>query len=243
MEDKEEFKIESIDELHGIYGSTLHQSEMIGEDEHYWEVPLIYRGMSNSDWELKPSVGRLENYTLTIEQQMIDLFKIGARPFLNREPGDEWEWISLAQHHGIPTRIMDWTKNPLVATYFAVENDEEIDAVVYAIQAPMVISTHKFNPLTYDRNEIVFNPEHVTRRIVAQQGQFTIHKDPTEPFTDWFRKIVIPSTLRKKIRLVLARYGVSRDTLFPDLDGLAQHIKWLKTEDRMDLVGDSQNVV
>ncbi len=234
---QEEITIDSIQQLHDVFEKSLITSQEIDGNVHHWEVPIVYRGMKDVSWDLKPSVGRLSNYTQILEQQMLDLFKTGARPHLKIEPQNEWEWISLAQHHGLPTRLLDWTKNPLEATYFAVEEQSEVDSVVYALPVPNIINIKKFTPLDYDRDEIVFLPEQITQRIIAQQGQFTIHKKPSEPFTNWFRKIIIPSAIRQKIRHVLSHYGINKASLFPDLDGLANYIKWTKTEDRLALFG------
>jgi type I restriction enzyme M protein len=237
MLEHEEITIESTKQLHEVFEKSLYRTEDIDGKTHYWEVPLIYRGMTDVSWELRPSVGRLYNYIPSLEKQMLDSFKVGARPHLNFEPKNDWEWISLAQHHGLPTRLLDWTKNPLVATYFAVEENVDLDSVVYALPAPNIINTQKFNPLEYEGVEIVFLPEHVTRRIIAQQGHFTIHKNPDVSFNGWFRKIIIPSIIRQQIRHILSNYGITRESLFPDLDGLARHIKWTKTENRLDLLG------
>ena len=80
--------------------------QKIGDKIHWTEVPLIYRGMKDVSWELKPSVGRLYNYTPDLEQLMLKMFKTGARPQLKLEPQNEWEWISLAQLHGLPTSAL-----------------------------------------------------------------------------------------------------------------------------------------
>lgn len=237
MLEQEVITIESTQQFHKVFEASKITPKKDGGNVHFLEVPMIYRGMKDVRWELKPSVGRLYNYTLNLERHMLDLFKTGARPYLNFEPKNEWEWISIAQHHGLPTRLLDWTKNPLVATYFAVEEHTEIDSVVYVLPAPNIIPIQHFEPLDYYGDQLVFLPEHLTRRIIAQQGQFTIHKSPNTSFNGWFRKIIIPSKIRQKIRHILSNYGINRASLFPDLDGLASHIKWIKTENRLDLFG------
>ena len=124
-----------------------------------------------------------------------------------------------------------------MATYFAVEENIELDSVVYALPAPSIINIQKFNPFDYEKTEVVFLPEHITPRIIAQQGLFTIHKSPSISFNGWLRKIIIPSKVRQQVRNLLSNYGITREMLFPDLDGLARHIKWTKTENRLDLLG------
>ena len=88
---QEEITIEANQQLHEVFEKSLYRTEDIDGETHYWEVPLIYRGMTDVIWELKPSVGRLYNYIPSLEKQMLDLFKIGARPHLSFEPKNDWE--------------------------------------------------------------------------------------------------------------------------------------------------------
>ncbi len=77
-----------------------------------------------------------------------------------------------------------------------------------------------------------FTPRHVTRRLTAQAGLFTVHPDPTQPveLTTKTEKLIIKKHLRRELKTILYRYGIHKASLFPDLDGLAGHIRWLREE-------------
>lgn len=82
-----------------------------------------FRGHANHSWHLEPTLSR-EN-KLGAEMQLIKQFKQNAYQFIERSPLAEHEWIFLMQHYRIPTRLLDWTENPLIGLYFAVESDPE----------------------------------------------------------------------------------------------------------------------
>src|SRR5262249_39579679 len=89
-----------------------------------------FRGQRSADWPLLPSLLRPPNRSNT-ETILIKRFKQHAAPFLSSDRLEEWEWLFLMQHYGVPTRLLDWTESPLVALYFAVEesNDPTSSAV------------------------------------------------------------------------------------------------------------------
>ena len=91
---------------------------------------LIFRGQANYDWALKPKISRNAKNRLS-EIQLFRSWKRYAKYYLDKQPDNDWDWLAIAQHHGLSTRLLDWTKNPLVATYFAVSELSENDAVVY----------------------------------------------------------------------------------------------------------------
>ena len=86
--------------------------------------PLWFRGCTNKDYSLVPSLWR-PPYELKHEQALINAFKQNAVQFLGHRPNSEWEWIFLARHHTVPTRLLDWTESPLVGLYFATHSLEE----------------------------------------------------------------------------------------------------------------------
>lgn len=105
--------------------------------------PVWLRGHSSAAYRLTPSVlrdtipligprgQRLEGDEIIraeggidtgpSPERMLDDFKRRALPFLNLVPRNDFEWLFLMQHHGVPTRLLDWTTNALVALYFAVD--------------------------------------------------------------------------------------------------------------------------
>lgn len=84
--------------------------------------PFWFRGLSRSTYSLTPSAFRTEGGTAN-EGAMLKRFMQDAQSILQEAPQSAWEWLFLAQHHGVPTRLLDWSENALVALYFATEAD------------------------------------------------------------------------------------------------------------------------
>ena len=79
---------------------------------------FAYRGMGNSDFTLVNSLTRLGKPYPNMERNLIKQFKKYSHPnVVDRDT--EWHWLSVAQHHGLPTRLLDWTYSPFVALHFA----------------------------------------------------------------------------------------------------------------------------
>jgi type I restriction enzyme M protein len=194
----------------------------------------IFRGVSDASFGLVPKVGRLSNYSPALERDMLLLFKQHGCAFLERDPPNDWDWLAISQHHGLPTRLLDWTYSPLVAAYFAVEERSHHDGAIYAMDATMVLDTkaHR-NPLARSSGIDVFQPDHRTQRIAAQSGIFTIHWAPRVaiPRRKLLMKLTIPASLKTEFKDSLYKYGVHAGALFPDLDGQARFLSWLFSRD------------
>jgi len=199
----------------------------------------IFRGVKSVDYPLIPSIGRIKWYRqISPSRQerefLFEAFKHRAIPSLEFTPLDNWDWLTLAQHHGLPTRLLDWTLNPLAATYFAVEDDSFTgDSVVYAHSKLKQLDTRRY-PDPFEVSSVSYYfPRYVTRRLIVQAGAFTIHPVPSEPLNidmDGVERIIIKASARREIKKVLYRYGIHRASLFPDLDGLCAHLKWLRED-------------
>lgn len=188
----------------------------------------IYRGQTNADWDLIPKAGR-DPYSKIDDKGGLDYFKSNALPFLDRVPTNDWEWLALAQHHGVPTRLLDWTTNPMIAAFFAVVESFKTDAAIFKFTYEDSANTDK-NPFEF-KTVTVYKPNAVTRRIVAQQGLFTIHPKPQDAFSKSpakgsLEKIIVTSAYRERLRHELHQYGYSYLSVFQDIQGLASYIDW-----------------
>lgn len=113
----------------------------------YANDDVIFRGQRRYH-ELLPSIARDPEYVST-ETKIFDEFKREAVPYLTKIPQSDWQWLAVAQHNGLPTRLLDWTRNPLAALWFTVSNPphENEPGVVWAhgYKASNVISKTKKN--------------------------------------------------------------------------------------------------
>lgn len=213
---------------------------------HWTEVhragAYLFRGQAE-DVPIRPRIGRAEyGYALPKERQMFDAFRRAARPFVQIMPGSEFEWLALAQHHGLPTRLADWSTSPLVAAWFAVASFPLAgDAVIYGLDLlredvePFDLSTNRgvrsnngfAGPLDIREHVYLIETPAVSSRITTQRGIFTLHGNPKIPLdipeNDRF---IIPQCLREHFQERLLDLGIDASHIYPDLDGLCKALDW-----------------
>jgi len=159
---------------------------------------------------------------------------------INPRPNNDWEWLAIAQHHGLHTRLLDWTSSPLIALYFATKPEIEDDGKLKKcnINGGAVYAFHTCNyidnscplplPMSYERCGL-FYPPHITKRITGQFGLFSIQPDPTKELQEiiddnegnWIKKIEFSAETSEEIQKKLFLLGIRHESIFPDLDGFS----------------------
>lgn len=200
-------------------------------------VGWFFRGQADVTWPLVPKAGRPEFHT----GRDLGRFNVWCeRAVAYRDlPDNEWERLAVAQHYGLATRLLDWTLNPLVATFFAVAELPDADAAVYCFQPESFVVTSRATVAAIDR-VIGFLPRAIDERVNRQAAVFTFHPNPAEPLVNTelrpaltgpsLVQIQIAASLKGAIREMLDDYGVHLNGLFPDLDGLSRQINWHTSE-------------
>lgn len=118
------------------------------EAKRYFESLLdenrawIFRGHYKAEWPLQPSLERIlsrKPVDLTIENKIIFEFRRRAHQYLTgtQIPRALLEWLALMQHHGSPTRLLDWSRSPYISAFIAFEDTykEEGDVAIWAIDS------------------------------------------------------------------------------------------------------------
>ncbi len=224
----------------------------------------VFRGHSDMTQELETSIGRLFDDFMKIktsksgkklkfvrdkrEKLMIESFISCAHLYLRRLPDEKesLEWLAIMQHHGAPTRLLDVTFSPNIASYFALEKGSG-DCCVFGFNHKALskidfetldIKEYKTEVFANHRGEnsfiMPYEPKMKNERILAQQGLFLVPSNVEDSFQDILdiygihgkacKRYVIPEALRYKGLVRLKKMNITSTSLFPGLDGFCRSI-------------------
>ena len=205
----------------------------------------LFRGINNVSFKLIPKIGRsayveqfhgsqpeILNQLQDLEEQIMDQFRRMSVPFMDLRHMSAWDQWTIGQHYGLPTRFLDWTENPLIAAYFAVEN-AKVDAAVYIIDRTQFNTSNDIDdPFSADDEILLHVPSYINARIIAQKGAFTVHKNPTIPIDETIIagtpcsvvKLIIEQSHHEEFVDSLNWCGINKSFIYPGLDGLANYL-------------------
>jgi hypothetical protein len=195
-----------------------------------------FRGQANAAWKLVPKAGR-DTHFLPDNRDLgrFNHWRKSAVAYFPSLPVNDWECLALAQHHGLATRLLDWTFNPLVATYFACVESPDTDGAVYLYDPPAFVRESVLE-LDAEVDGVGFIPRAIAPRLLNQKAAFTVHGPPNReitvkphPYLQGYANLaclIIKKHCKPELLQMLDDYGINNVTLFPDLDGLSLHVNW-----------------
>jgi hypothetical protein len=199
-----------------------------------------FRGQADASWELLPKAGR-SPYKLKGGKSLgrFNSWSKKAVAYLPSLPDNDWERLAIAQHNGLATCLLDWTENPLVATYFACSELPNADGVVFCYDPDLFVDV-KVLPLSEIESGVNgFMPRSISPRILNQRAVFTVHLPATRTlsvkasplFEDHpnLARLIIPANQKPALLQMLNDYGINHAVLFADLEGLSRHVNWETT--------------
>ncbi len=224
-------------------------------------VGYLFRGQADADWSLEPSIARVLRgqsaaNVMNAEKLAVEEFKMHAHLYLSSaivtRTTDFTGWWSLMQHYRAPTRLLDWTASPYVAVYFAAEDHWSKDGAVwlFAVADLDKEMTAKYGQAQLDANQpnsLLLGPASPpqlfvvrrlenTERMIAQQGGFTLCRQPlydhAQAIEDAFipgtsknwLKIIVPGKLKQEFLRRLRAMNVAVNALFPGIDGVGRSV-------------------
>lgn len=216
-----------------------------------------FRGERDERWPLYSSLSRyFQNFGVAPnawpeqEARILRIFKRKAHQFLDKPPdtNDDFQWMALMQHHGAPTRLLDFTWSPYVAAFFALERTLH-DGVVWALNPARIEGSRAPKPTRMDprikgniqryfskgNHRFIWmgEPHTMNSRLIAQSGTFCVPGMLDMPIEqilsrsnqdDILAKFVLANPVREAGMRELYRMNITFATLFPDLDGLAKSL-------------------
>jgi hypothetical protein len=207
---------------------------------------VVFRGQAG-DFPLIPKLCRLQakEGILEAEQKILREFK-RSNPLLIQPHGvmDDWDYLTLGQHFGLPTRLLDWSNNALTALWFAVSSHAEdhghadLSGIVWMLQPEeddFVTDLSAMHPFEVPATKI-FMPRLIKQRINNQSGVFSIQSsadilnkrllNDNQRYAQKLVKMKIPPEKITGLQNDLNTLGVNAFSIFPELEGLCHYLEW-----------------
>jgi hypothetical protein len=235
-----EIELSTIEEYLKLIKQTKEENIRSGNFKDF-----VFRGQT-VDSPLISKLGRLKakGDLLEVERKLLQEFK-RTNPLLIEvhHPMDDWDYLTLGQHYGLPTRLLDWSNNALAALWFATaESPENGSSNPYSIVWILMAQEEDYNidievshPFDVPSTRVVY-PRIIKQRINNQSGVFSVsssreliektHMNETEAFSNKLIKVRIPLSSLNEIRKDLNTLGVNAFTIFPELEGLCSYLQW-----------------
>ena len=192
-----------VEPTNGRIGSLADYLNYMKKLASCWDLEaetMWFRGHRDSSWKLSPKLYRVEYKDADESEIRLEFESRALQLIQGRMPSEKWEWYFLMQHYGAPTRLLDWTDNPLLALYFAVaDHPRDCDAAVWVldpdwlnrklrrgIEGAMLPDWKEANSYLKDledafegtkvtaRMPAAIDPPHVDRRLAVQSSRFVI---------------------------------------------------------------------
>lgn len=219
------------------------------KDAVFW-----FRGQEDYTWDLTPSALRFPKQKQRSDAlDLLSEFRRFAEMRLAKPPGlgEDLKWVQLARHYGLPTRLLDWTRNAAIALYFACL-DVKIDGSVFVFNPvdlnrqvdpdkPRVLDAHLDAKLIGEylrltgkkdprgRRTIAVNPVWNSERIMLQQGTFTLHGSSGFTLTSAQATSLVAIPIlgghKPSLRKDLDRVGVNEMSIFPEPEHICNYLK------------------
>lgn len=209
---------------------------------------IYFRGQSDPEWKLLPGLARYPAANrLALEEIAYFDFRTRAGDLVP-ETASGWSVLFAMQHHGLPTRLLDWTDTFSVALYFALKGAKG-DCAVWLLN-PFALNEESLGYQSIPRpNELggtyedffidrtssmsgsvaAVAPLRHNPRVSRQRAAFTLHGDLESPMEELcpaaVERVVVSAAARPGAVRFLQMAGVSEFNLFPDLDGLARELR------------------
>jgi hypothetical protein len=204
-----------------LYAESWHQPH------GRFRSPFVFRGVSDAACDLKTSLMRLGGNYRDLEDDLLRNFRKYAHQ--NAAPGDSWwNWLALAQHHGLPTRLLDWTFSPFVALHFATANFSRfgVDGLIWCVN---YMEAQAFLPqglrnLLSDEGAVVFTAEMLDRYANTLAGFDARVREQGDPCVIFFE----PPSLDERI--------VNQSALFSMMSAAdIDFLEWLESRQGREL--------